>query len=110
MNHPLGCYEFDQLLSAEVEELAQLTAHRRDSLRHSRNGSCKPTTPSRSHSPSSRESKNRILAERDSVKRRIDGHHGEYAEARAHVNDALNLPTNCAEIYNLWVHQPAPCN
>src|SRR5690606_25560357 len=41
----------------------------------------------------------RILAELDSVNRRIDVHHGEYADARAHLDDALNLLENCADIY-----------
>ncbi len=44
--------------------------------------------------------RHRILAELDSINRRIDAHHGEYADARAHLNDALNLLENCADIYN----------
>ena len=43
----------------------------------------------------------RILGELDQVNRRGDAHHGEYADARAHLDDALNLLlTNCADIYN----------
>ena len=31
--------------------------------------------------------------------RRIDAHHGDYADARAHLGDALGLLANCADIY-----------
>ena len=41
----------------------------------------------------------RILGELDQVNRRIDAHHGEYADARAHLEDALDLLANCADIY-----------
>ena len=33
------------------------------------------------------------------VTRRIDAHYGDYAEARAHLDDALGLLANCADIY-----------
>ena len=36
----------------------------------------------------------RILAELDTTNRRIDAHHGDYADARAHLDDALNLLVN----------------
>ncbi|NLS09868.1 hypothetical protein HGQ17_07600 [Nesterenkonia sp. MY13] len=35
----------------------------------------------------------------DQVNRRIDAHHGEYIEARNHLEDALTLLANCADIY-----------
>ena len=41
----------------------------------------------------------RILGELDPVNRRLDAHHGEYTDARAHLDDALNLLGNCADIY-----------
>ena len=41
----------------------------------------------------------RILGELDQVNRRLDAHHGEYTDARAHLDDALNLLRNCADIY-----------
>ncbi|MCP2331010.1 hypothetical protein [Actinoalloteichus caeruleus] len=44
--------------------------------------------------------RHRILAELDSINRRIDAHHGEHADARAHLDDALNLLESCADIYN----------
>src|SRR5690606_38126082 len=44
--------------------------------------------------------RHRILAELDNINRRIDAHHGEHADARAHLDDALNLLENCADIYN----------
>lgn len=42
----------------------------------------------------------RILGELDSVNRRIGAHHDEYADARAHLDNGLNLHPNCADIYN----------
>ena len=33
------------------------------------------------------------------MQHRIDAHQGEYVDARAHLEDALNLLENCAEIY-----------
>lgn len=41
----------------------------------------------------------RIVAELDQVTRRIDAHFGDYAEARAHLDDALGLLGDCADIY-----------
>ena len=41
----------------------------------------------------------RIVAELDKVTRRIDAHFGDYADARAHLDDALGLLANCADIY-----------
>ena len=43
--------------------------------------------------------RNQISGELDLVNRRLDTHHGEYADARAHLDDALGLPSNCADIY-----------
>lgn len=40
----------------------------------------------------------RIVAELDQVTRRIDAHFGDYADARAHFDDALGLLANCADI------------
>ena len=34
------------------------------------------------------------------MNRRLDAHHGEYTDARAHLDDALNLLSNCADIYS----------
>ena len=39
----------------------------------------------------------RIIAELDQVTRPIDAHFGDYADARAHLDDALGLLTNCAD-------------
>ena len=41
----------------------------------------------------------RITGELDQVNRRLDAHQGEYTDARAHLDDALNLLGNCADIY-----------
>lgn len=37
---------------------------------------------------------------RDVLTRRFDAHHGDYADARAHLDDALGLLDNCADIYS----------
>lgn len=42
----------------------------------------------------------RTSGELDLVNRRLDAHHGEYTDARAHLNDALNLLGNCADVYS----------
>ena len=41
----------------------------------------------------------RITGELDKVTRRIDAHYGDYADARAHLDDALGLLGDCADIY-----------
>ena len=41
----------------------------------------------------------RTTGELDKVTRRIDAHYGDYADARAHLDDALGLLANCADIY-----------
>ncbi len=40
-----------------------------------------------------------IVAELNQVTRRIDAHFGDYADARAHLDDTLGLLANCADIY-----------
>ena len=34
------------------------------------------------------------------MNRRLAAHHGEYTDARAHLDDALDLLVNCADIYS----------
>lgn len=41
----------------------------------------------------------RITGELDKVASAIDAHYGAYADARAHLDDALGLLANCADIY-----------
>ena len=37
--------------------------------------------------------------ELDQVNRSLEAHHGEYTDARANLNDPLNLLEHCADIY-----------
>ena len=41
----------------------------------------------------------RSSADLAQITRRIDAHFGDYADARAHLDDALDLLANCADIY-----------
>lgn len=41
----------------------------------------------------------RIAAALDQVTRRLDAHHGQYIDARNHLDDALALLENCADVY-----------
>ncbi len=92
-------HEFDRLMAAETEELARLTANRdrleseQDRLMQAHYADAIPLTVLKRE-------QDRILAELDKVTRRIDAHFGDYADARAHLDDALGLLANCADIYN----------
>ncbi|HYO86699.1 MAG TPA: hypothetical protein VES01_09635 [Dermatophilaceae bacterium] len=90
-------HEFDRLMAAETDELARLTT-RRDRLQHEQERLLQAHLDAIPLSLLKRE-QDRILAELDSINRQIDAHHGEYADARAHLDDALNLLANCADIY-----------
>lgn len=91
-------HEFDRLMSAEVDELAQLTANR-DRLQHEQERLLQAHYADAIPLALLKREQDRILGELGQVNRRIDAHYGEYAEARAHLYDALNLLTNCADIY-----------
>ena len=91
-------HEFDQLMAAETDELARLTT-RRDRLQHEQERLLQAHYADAIPLSLLKREQDRILAELDSINRRIDAHHGEYADARAHLDDALNLLENCADIY-----------
>ena len=91
-------HEFDRLMAAETEELERLTTNRnrleseQDRLMQAHYADTTPLSVlKREH--------DRIVAELDQVTRRIDAHFGDYADARAHLDDALGLLANCADIY-----------
>ena len=90
--------EFDRLMSAEADELGQLTAHR-DRLEHEQDRLLQAHYAEAIPLSVLKREQDRILGELDQVTRRIDAHYGEYTDARAHLDDALNLLENCAEIY-----------
>ena len=91
-------HEFDRLMAAETEELERLTTNRdrlegeQDRLMQAHYAEAIPlSVPKREQ--------DRIVAELDQVTRRIDAHFGDYADARAHLDDAPGLLANCADIY-----------
>ncbi len=91
-------HEFDRLMAAETEELERLTTNRdrlegeQDRLMQAHYADAIPLSVLKRE-------QDRIVAELDQVTRRIDAHHGDYADARAHLGDALGLLANCADIY-----------
>ena len=91
-------HEFDRLMAAETEELERLTTNRdrlegeQDRLMQAHYADAIPLAVLKRE-------QDRIVAELDQVTRRIDAHFGDYADARAHLDDALGLLANCADIY-----------
>ena len=91
-------HEFDRLMAAETYELVRLTANRdrlegeQDRLMQAHYADAIPLTVLKRE-------QDRITGELDKVTRRIDAHYGDYADARAHLDDALGLLANCADIY-----------
>ena len=92
-------HEFDHLMASETEELTRLTANRdrlegeQDRLMQAHYADAIPLTVLKRE-------QDRITAELDKVTQRIDAHYGDYADARAHLDDALGLLANCADIYS----------
>jgi hypothetical protein len=86
-------------VSAEVDELAQLTANR-DRLQHEQERLLQAHYADAIPLSLLKREQDRILGELDQVNRRINAHHGEYSDARAHLDDALNLLENYADIYS----------
>ncbi|WP_285116906.1 recombinase family protein [Propionibacterium freudenreichii] len=91
-------HEFDRLMAAETEELERLITNRdrleseQDRLMQAHYADAIPLSVLKRE-------QDRIVAELDQVTRRIDAHFGDYADARAHLDDALGLLANCADIY-----------
>ena len=91
-------HEFDRLMADETDELNQLTTNR-DRLQHEQERLLQAHYADAIPLTLLKREQDRILGELDQVNRRIDAHHGEYADARAHLEDALDLLANCADIY-----------
>ena len=91
-------HEFDRLMATETDELNRLTTNRdrleqeQDRLMQAHYAGAVPLSVLKRE-------QDRILAGLDTTNRRIDAHHGDYADARAHLDDALNLLANCADVY-----------
>lgn len=103
-------HEFDRLMAAETEELERLATNRdrleseQDRLMQAHDADAIPLSVLKRE-------QDRIVAELDQVTRRIDAHFGDYADARAHLGDALGLLANCADIYTRCVDtNPRLCN
>lgn len=85
-------------MAAETDELARLTANRdrlegeQDRLMQAHYADAIPLSVLKRE-------QDRITGELDEATRRIDAHYGDYADARAHLDDALGLLANCADIY-----------
>ena len=91
-------HEFDRLMADETDELNQLTTNR-DRLQHEQERLLQAHYADAIPLALLKREQDRILGELDQINRRIDAHHGEYADAGAHLEDALNLLANCADIY-----------
>lgn len=85
-------------MAAETDELERLTTHR-DRLEHEQDRLMQAHYADAIPLPVLKREQDRILGELDRLNRRIDAHHGDYADARAHLDDALGLLANCADIY-----------
>ena len=92
-------HEFDRLMAAETDELERLTKHR-DRLEHEQDRLMQAHYADAVPLAVLKREQNRILGELDSLNRRIDAHHGDYTDARANLDDALNLLADCADIYS----------
>lgn len=91
-------HEFDRLMAAETEELERLTTNR-DRLEGEQDRLLQAHYTDAIPLPVLKREQDRIVAELDQVTRRIDAHHGDYADARAHLDEDLGLLANCADIY-----------
>ncbi len=90
-------HEFDRLMATETDELNRLTANR-DRLEQEQDRLMQAHYTDAVPLPVFKREQDRILAELDTTNRRIDAHHGDDADARAHLDDALNLLANCVEV------------
>ncbi len=70
-------------MSAEADELAQLTANR-DRLEHEQDRLMQAHYADAIPLAVLKPEQDRIAGELDLVNRRLDAHHGEYTDARAH--------------------------
>lgn len=91
-------HEFDQLMATEPTNSpgSPPTATGRST---SRTGSCRAHYADAIPLAVLKREQDRVLGELDQVNRRLDAHHGEYTDARAHLDDALNPLGNCADIH-----------
>lgn len=88
-------HDFDRLMSAEADELTTNRGRLEREQDRLMQAHCADAIPL----AVLKREQDRILGEFDQVNRRLDAHHGEYTDARAHLKDALGLLGNCADLY-----------
>ena len=92
-------HEFDHLMATETANLKELT-RRRDELEHEQK------TLMRAHYAGAvplnvlKSEHDRISTELDQITHQLDAQHRDYADARKHLDEALDLLENCAAIYS----------
>lgn len=92
-------HEFDHLMATETANLKDLT-RRRDELEHEQK------TLMRGHYAGAvplnvlKSEQDRISTELDQITHQLDAQHRDYADARKHLDEALDLLENCAAIYS----------
>jgi DNA invertase Pin-like site-specific DNA recombinase len=89
---------FDNLMATETTELANL-ATRRTQLEHEQIKVLQAHYAGAVPLDLLKKEQDRISAGLETVKNRIDAHHGEYADARANLEDSLTLLENAATMY-----------
>ncbi len=92
-------HEFDHLMATETANLKDLT-RRRDELEHEQK------TLMRAHYAGAvplnvlKSEQDRISTELDQINHQLDAQHRDYADARKHLDEALDILENCAAIYS----------
>ena len=92
-------HEFDQLMSTEANELGALTSNR-DKLEDEQTRLMQAHYADAIPLSVLKREQDRISAELEHISRRLESHHGQYTEAKLHLEDALNFLENCADIYS----------
>lgn len=89
---------FDEMMSEGAAELADL-ASRRTQLEDEQEKLLRAHYAGAVPLELLKREQDRIMASLETIKNRIDAHHGEYAFARANLDDSLTLLSNAADIY-----------
>ena len=89
---------FDEMMSEGAAELADLAA-RRTQLEDEQEKLLRAHYAGAVTLELLKREQDRITASLETIKNRIDAHHGEYAFARANLDDSLTLLSNAGDIY-----------
>jgi len=90
--------EFDHLLASTESELADLTS-RRDQLEAQRLKLLRAYYDDAVTLPVLKTEQHRLADQIEAINARIDAHHGNYANAKAELDDTLDLLADAASIY-----------